>query len=404
MKTTIIPKVKVFLMLALIIILCTLITWSAWTYLITQERTATIVETTGTVLYSAAGESQWKTAKLGMKLHKGDQLLTQAPDGTVIAVVDDGNFGFQMSPETLITYTARWNRLLDTGKDGIYLDQGEVIAETRDDTSPDKSRFSVETDTAQVVLEGSRTIVQKLKTEPTTRVSALEGEILVQPKSSDAKLIMPSENIRSEDEMLLYAEQTVIVYIQSTGVDREFESNLGQVIDAQTNKGVSGVLVQVVGKPDLFAITNQDGYFDIPGDSLLVELIIAGTTDKTAAELVLKPFTSQINQQILDATTLKGISHAKVVPINHPELAVETNPDGTFSLIGLPVGVHSLAVIADGYLSPVAEATVTPQGQGSISLIQLIPANSLNAFLPLVLNNYPYLVPAPTITPTFQYP
>ena len=143
---------KFIILMALLFILCVFIIWGAWELLIIQDRPATIVETTGTVLYSAVGESQWTTAKLGMKLHKGDQLLTQPPEGTVIAVVDDGNFGFRMSPDTLVTYTARWNLLLAAGKDGIYLDQGEVIAETRDDVSPDKTRFSVETDTAQVVL------------------------------------------------------------------------------------------------------------------------------------------------------------------------------------------------------------------------------------------------------------
>jgi hypothetical protein len=400
MNLTIKPRVKVFLMVVSMFILCALSIWSAWELLITRERTATIVETTGTVLYSAAGETQWTTAKLGMKLHKGDQLLTQPPEGTVIAVVDDGNFGFRMSPDTLVTYTARWNRLLEAGKDGVFLHQGLVIAETRHNVPPDKTRFSVETDAAQVILEGSRTIVQKLYTEPTTRVSALEGEILVQLKSSNAKLIMSSAEVFSDDEVLLNAEETVIVYFQSTEPEQEFASNLGQVLDATDGEGVPGVLVQVVGKPDLFTVTNQDGYFDIPGKSLYDELIIAGTTGNSTNELVLQPFTSQINQQILDATTLKGVSRAKVVPINYPKLAVETNSEGIFSLKGLPVGHHSLAVIADGYISPVAEATVTPQGQVSISPIQLIPANSIDAFLPMVMYKYP--IPLPT--PTYQYP
>jgi hypothetical protein len=404
MNGTIRHRIKLLLGMVLLLVLCALIIWSAWELLITRERPATIVETSGTVLYSAAGETQWTTARPGMQVHEGDQLLTQPPDGTITAVVNDGNFGFRMAPDTLVTYTARWHRLLEAGKDGLYLDQGEVIAETRHDVSPDKTMFSVETDAAQIVLEGSRTVVQKLKNEPTTRVSALEGEILVQPKSSDAKLIMPSDEYPAENKVLLNAEQTVIVYFPGPGFEKEFEGNLGQVIDAQTGEGVPGVLVQVVGKPELFAVTNQDGYFDIPGNSLFDELIISGTTDKTAAKLVLQPFTSQINQQILDANTLKGISHAKVVPINYPELAVETNSEGVFTLKGLPVGIHSLAVIADGYVSPVAEVTVTPHGQVSISPIQLVPTNSIEAFLPLVLYNYPSLIPVPTILPTYQYP
>ena len=400
MNLTIKPRVKVFLLVVSMFILCALSIWSAWELLITRERTATIVQTTGTVLYSAAGETQWTTAKLGMKLHIGDQLLAQLPDGTVTAVVDDGNFGFRMAPDTLVTYTARWNRLLEAGKDGVYLNQGVVIAETQHVASPDKTRFSVETEAAQIVLEGSRTIVQKLKNEPTTRVSALEGEILVQPKSRDAKLLTSSNEILTEDELLLNTEETVIIYTQSSEPEQEFAGNLGHVVDKKTGEGVSGVLVQVVGKPDLFSISNQEGYFDIPGKSLYDELIIAGTTGNSTNELVLQPFTSQINQQILDATTLKGVSRAKVIPINYPKLAVETNSEGIFSLKGLPVGHHSLAVIADGYISPVAEATVTPHGQVSISLIQLIPANSIDAFLPMVMYKYP--IPLPT--PTYQYP
>jgi hypothetical protein len=404
MNVTIRHRIKVLSGMVLLLVLCVLILWSAWEFFITRERPATIVETSGTVLYSAAGDTQWTTARPGMQLHEGDQLLTQLPDGKITAVVNDGNFGFRMSPDTLVTYTARWNRLLEAGKDGLYLDQGEVIAETRHDVSPDKTRFSIETDAAQIFLEGSRTVVQKLKNQPTTRISALEGEILVQPKSNDAELIMPSDENLSEKKVLLNAEQTVIVYFPSTGFEKEFEGNLGQVVNAQTGKGVSGVLVQVVGKPELFAVTNQEGYFDIPGNSLFDELVISGTTNKSAAELELRPFTSQINQQILDASTMKGVSRAKVVPISYPELAVETNSDGKFTLKGLPAGIHSLTVIADGYLSPVAEATVTPDGEVSISTIQLIPANQIKAFLPMVMYKYPLLIPAPTITPTFQYP
>lgn len=55
MNLTIKPRVKVFLMVVSMFILCALSIWSAWELLITRERTATIVETTGTVLYSAAG-------------------------------------------------------------------------------------------------------------------------------------------------------------------------------------------------------------------------------------------------------------------------------------------------------------------------------------------------------------
>ena len=61
-------------------------------------------------------------------------------------------------------------------------------------------------------------------------------KILVQPKSSDAKLIMPSAELLSEDEVLLNAEETVIVYFQSTEPEQEFASNLGQVVDAKTGE------------------------------------------------------------------------------------------------------------------------------------------------------------------------
>lgn len=389
MQITLTPKTKKILGIITIVILGVVVLWGGWAYIINHDRTATILETSGTVLYNPVGGSQWATAKPGMKIHEGDQLLTQSPEGRLIAVVDDGNFGFQLIPDTLVTYTARWNTLLEHGSGGVYLSYGTVIAETRDDASPRKTSFEVDTEVTQVVLEGSRTIVQKLKNEATTRVSALKGEIWVGSKTVGTQLLWDDGEKLNDKEVTLHDDDTVIVYLMQTEREPDFEANLGEVIDSKTGLGVPGILVQAVGKPEVFAITDKDGFFDIPGESAFEELVLAGKTQESADTLVLMPYTSRLDQKVMNAFELNGVPRAKIIPIDHPELAVDTNMDGTFSIKGLPVGSHSLSVVAEGYISQVVEATVTPQGQTSISDIMLIPSNGIEAFLPVVLNEFP---------------
>jgi hypothetical protein len=388
MKLTSGRGLKLLRRVILIIALGALIFWGVWELLITGERVATITVVSGTVLYSPAGESQWTSAVPGMKLHFGDQLLTQPPESSAIVVTDDGNIGFRLSPDTLLTYTARWNALLEAGKQGVHLSQGVVMAETRHDSPPEKTRFAIETEAAQVHLTGSRLIVQKLKAEPTTHVSALSGEILVQVNSDTAKLVNLYGETLPEDKVMLNADETVIVYNQDTQPAPEFEGNLGQVVDSETGEGVGGILVQVVGKPELFSVTGEDGYFDIPGNSIYDELVVAGSTVESEGELLLLPYTSQINQQVLDVITKSGIPHARIMPLDYPELAVETNSEGIFVLRGLPVGNHSLVVLAEGYISLIAEATVTPQGNVSISDIQMLPLQAVDVFLPMMFRDY----------------
>lgn len=53
--------------------------WAVATNLVMQARPATIVELAGTVLYCPAQDSKWVTARAGMPLRRGDQLLTLPP-------------------------------------------------------------------------------------------------------------------------------------------------------------------------------------------------------------------------------------------------------------------------------------------------------------------------------------
>jgi hypothetical protein len=216
----------------------------------------------------------------------------------------------------------------------------------------------------------------------------LSGKIVVQVNSDTAKLMNPYGETLPEDKVMLNADETVIVYNQHTQPAPEFEGNLGQVVDSKTGEGAGGILVQVVGKPELFAVSGEDGYFDIPGNSLYDELMVAGSTVETEGELLLLPYTSQINQQVLDVITKSGIPHARVTPIGYPELAVETDSEGIFVLRGLPVGNHSLVVLAEGYISLIAEATVTPQGNVSISDMQMLPLQAVDVFLPMIFRDY----------------
>jgi hypothetical protein len=381
-------KLKSLLIISAVVTLLVLGIWGAWDLLLTREYPATIVQMTGTVLYSAAGDSTWSTAKPGMILHEGDQLLTQPSDSTVIAVLEDGYIGFQLASDTLVTYTARWNKLLDSGVGGATLGHGTLVAETRHDVPVENTRFNIETEAAQISLEGSRTIVQKLKTEPTTRVSSLEGEITVKTNAKTARLVLPEGEQLTTNEVVLNVDETVLVYLEHSGSPVEFESNLGRVVDSQTGEGVEGVLVQVVGKPDLFAVTNAEGYFDIPGDSFIGELTVVGTTIGSAVELELQPYTSVLYAKILDSLSHGAIPNARVIPMGFPELALETDIEGVFALSGLSVGSHSLAVVADGYISSIAEVTVTSQGQSVASDIYLTSLDNTDSFLPFVVKNY----------------
>jgi hypothetical protein len=131
----------VTLKVAVIIALSALVIWGVWAHIITRSRPATVTGVVGTVLYSPAGDPQWVIARPGLRLHRGDQLLTQPPDGAVTVQFDDGNVGFRLEADTLATLTARWNALLQAGSGGVYLSHGSLAAGTRNDAPTAQTRF-----------------------------------------------------------------------------------------------------------------------------------------------------------------------------------------------------------------------------------------------------------------------
>ena len=389
LKTT--RRPVVWIGVASICSLIIFILWATWSFLIAQSRTATIIDVSGTVLYHSRGSPGWVTATPGIRIRAGDQLYTQAPGGVVRVVSDDGNIGLQLEPDTLITFTARWNAILKSGIGGIYMDHGTLLAETRHEIPISKTRFIIETEAAKATIVGSRLMVQALRGMPTTRISALEGEIRVEAASDQASILRTDLHPIQEKEMVLTSAETVIVYIKQLElVRREFDPNLGQVIDSKTRKGIEGVVVQVAGAPELFALTDEEGYFVIPGDGVFGDLVIAGTTGKASGDLVIQPFESRLKDRVVDGVTGKGVAGATVTPIEYPHLVAVTGTDGTFEIEGLPVGSHSVSVVVDGYLSQVVEARISGDGRSSIDNIHLFTIVVLDElkFLPLIPNQF----------------
>jgi hypothetical protein len=381
----------VWIAAALICSLIVLTLWATSAYLIAQSRTATIIDVFGTVLYHNKGSSDWVTASPGMQIRAGDQLFTQAPEGVVRVVSDDGNIGFQLEPDTLVTFTARWNVILKAGSGGLYLDHGTLVAETRHDLPDSKTRFVIQTEAAKATIVGSRLVVQALRGMPATRISGLEGEIRVEATSDQVGIVRTDLNPVLEKEVVLNTAETVIVYIkQSESASGEFDHNRGRVLDSQTHKGVEGVVVQVAGAPELFAVTDDDGYFVIPGDGIDSDLVIAGTTGEVRGDLELQPFVSRLTERVVDGTTGEGIAKAVITPLEYPHLVAVTGSTGAFTIEGLPVGTHTLSVFADGYLSQLVEATISRDGRISIDPIHIFKIgvyDDLN-FLPLIMKNF----------------
>jgi hypothetical protein len=368
--------------------------WATWHFVIHQSRAATIIDVSGSVLFYRHGQSSWISASPGMKIRAGDQLFTQAPDGVVRVGTDDGNIGFQLEPDTLATFTARWNPVLMSGSKGVYIDHGTLMAETLHDLRQSKTRFVVETQAARATIVGSRLVVQALRGIPTTRVSALEGEIRVEAMSDEASILQVDSQPIQEKELVLNSQETVIVYIQQPEpVNGDFDHNQGQVIDSATQEGIQGVVVQVVGSPELFAITDAEGYFTIPGERVYKDLVIAGTTEKMVGNLIIQPVVSRLKDRVVDGITGAGIEKATVTPLDDPDRASVSDSSGMFEIVGLPVGSHSLIVDAEGYLSQIVEARITVDGTISIDGIRLFTPAAIDEveFLPIILkfSQYP---------------
>lgn len=364
--------------------------WSAGTRLLAQSRPATIVEVSGTVLYSPAGDPQWVTARRGMTLQRGDQLLTVPPAGSAVLHLDDGSVGVSLDPDTLVTLTASWNPLRQEGKGGVHLSHGTLVAITQKDLPKALTRFCIDTEAAEVTIESTFLTVQVLKDEPTTRVSSLEGKVRVRAKPALAALYRPDAQRLPKREAVVRDNETLLVYVQSEPTPTTtLGGNLGRVVDASTGKGQPGVVVHVVGWPELFAVTDADGYFtihNVPGRS---ELVVVGATDEVEGELELRPDVGRLTGQVIDASSGEGVPEAQIIPIGYPELGARTGLDGHFVLDEVPVGTHSLTVDAPERIGSVAEATINTEALVALQPIVLQPQEDMYLHLPIILVEYP---------------
>ena len=168
--------------------------WVIWTGIVVRDRPATITSVTGSVLLSAANSSQWETARIGQKLNRGDQLLTNSLNGDVLAAFDDGNIAFRLERDSLVTLNARWNHVLQRGSGGLVLSQGTLRAETQEGAPENHTRMSIDTPTARADIYGTRLIVQVLNEQLATRVSSLSGEVHVRAKPDQAVIYKDDAN------------------------------------------------------------------------------------------------------------------------------------------------------------------------------------------------------------------
>lgn len=389
-----VSKLLLILGVSAIVITATIALWTAGTGFLVQDRPAIIVEISGTVLYSPAGDSQWITARAGMPLRRGDQLLTLPFSGRAVVQFDDGSVGFSLDPDTLVTLTANWNPLRQMGTGGVHLNHGSMIAVTRQSLPKALTRFVIDTEAAEVTVESTRLMVQVLKDEPTTRVSSLHGEVRVRAKSAAAALYRPDAQRLIEREAVVNNNETMLVYVQPEPTPTSMlTGNLGRVVDVEDGRGRAGVVVYVLGDPALFAITDADGYFAIPGAPAHSELIAVGATDEVDSALELRSDVGQVLGQVIDAASGEVVNQAQIIPMGHPELAVNTGPDGVFVLDELPVGTHSLTVIAPQHISTAAEVTVSTKVPVTLPATLIWPAQELEeVHLPRILKDY------------FQYP
>jgi len=365
--------------------------------LIVRDRPATIVAVSGTVLYRPARGSDWITARSGMPLKRGDQLLTVPPDGKATVHMDDGSVGFVLETDSLLTWTAGWNVLRLAASDGVYLSHGSLIAVAQKEVPKARTRFRVETEAAEVAIQGTTLAVQVLKEAPTARVQSLEGEVKVRAKLAAAALYSPDGQRLSVRETVLGDNQTLLVHVDAPSAEsRTLPGRVGRVVDDETGVGQQGVVVDVVGSPGLFAVTDADGYFAIEGAAADSELMLVGTSETAQGNLELRLDVGHVTGRVIDQETGEAIARASVVPLELPALATETGADGSFVLHELPVGTHSVSVAVAGYAGAAAAITVEPHMAGSLPDIEMMSLALLSrVFMPTILKNYVQYVQYP---------
>jgi hypothetical protein len=364
--------------------------WAVATNLGMQARSATIVQVAGTVLYCPAQDSEWVTAQVGMPLRRGDQLLTLPPNGVAVVQLDDGSVSFSLDPDTLVTLTASWDPLREVGQGGVHLDHGSLMAITRQGLPKALTHFAVDTQAAEVMIESTQLIVQALSHEPTTRVSSLKGRVSVRAKLPGAALYWPDTQKLTARNVVLDSSQTILVYVEpEPTATAMLGGNLGRVVDATGQQGQAGVVVQVLGNPALFDVTDDDGYFAIADAPAHSELLIAGATDEVERALELRTDVARVTGRLVDGTSGEVVDQARVTPMGLPELAVQTGPDGTFVFDELPVGTHSLTVVAPRYIDTAAEVTIDTEVHVALPGILIWLADvEPPVRLPLILKNY----------------
>lgn len=364
--------------------------WAVATNLVMQARPATIVELAGTVLYCPAQDSKWVTARAGMPLRRGDQLLTLPPNGLAVVQLDDGSVSFSLDPDTLLTLTASWNPLREVGQGGVHLGHGSLMAVTRPGLPKALTRFAIDTQAAHVMVESTQLQVQALGHEPTTRVSSLKGRVAVRAKLPGAALYWPDTQRLTARNVVLDSSQTILVYVEpEPTATAALGGNLGRVVDATSGQGQPGVVVQVLGNPALFDLTDADGYFAIADAPVQSELLAVGVTGEVRRALELRTGVARVTGRLVDASSGEAVAQAKVTPIGLPGLAVQTGPDGTFVLDELPAGMHSLTIVAPQYLGTAAEVTIDAEPHIVLPEVVIWPADlEPRAWMPLIFKDY----------------
>jgi hypothetical protein len=361
--------------------------------LFVRNRPATITEISGTVLFSPVNDSQWTTAKVGMQLKRGDQLMTQAPDGDAMVQFDDGNIGFRMQSDSLLTMAAGWNKVLQAGTGGVYLNHGHMVAATRKGVPTAETAFTIDTDAAHITTEGTRLIVQALKDDLTTRVSSLEGAVRVRAKLAEATLLRPDAQRSPERETVVTDNETLIVYVEPANNSAPvYGASLGRVVNSESGDGNAGAVVQVVGRPEFFVLSDEEGYFEIPDAAYNSELALVGTTTALAEELELRPSVGQISGRAVDAISGMGIANVQIVPIGYRELATETKRDGSFVIQELPRGTHSLVFSNDEYVVQVIGVVIDREVRVSLPDSAIEPKGDPLVpwvWLPTLFGQYP---------------
>jgi hypothetical protein len=389
MKTRISKPVALLGAIALVAIIAFGV-WAVAANLKMQARPATIVQVAGTVLYCPAQDSEWITARAGMPLQRGDQLLTLPPNGLAVVQLDDGSVSFSLDPDTLLTLTARWNPLREVAQGGVYLNHGSLMAVTRPGLPKALTHFAVDTQAAEVMIESTQLQVQALSHEPTTRVSSLKGRVSVRAKLPGAALYWSDTQKLTARNVVLDSSQTILVYVEpEPTATAMLGGNLGRVVDAASGEGRSGVVVQVLGNPALFDITDADGYFAIADAPARSEFLAVGVTDEAQHALELRAGVAHVTGRLVDASSGEAVAQAQVMPMGLDGLAVQTGPDGSFVLDELPAGTHSLTIVAPQYVGTAAEVTIDTEPHIVLPEIVLWPADlEPRVWMPLILKDY----------------